>query len=46
MRTLKTQYGGTSDAYKNDNHPMPENVWATVKDIAKKGALQQEIIRS
>ena len=26
----------TSDAYKNDNHPMPENVWATVKDIAKK----------
>ena len=26
----------TSDAYKNDNHPMSEAVWATVKDIAVK----------
>ncbi|MBP5135628.1 MAG: phosphoenolpyruvate carboxykinase (ATP) [Paludibacteraceae bacterium] len=26
----------TSDAYKNDNHPMSEEVWAKVKDIAKK----------
>ena len=26
----------TSDAYKNDNHPMSEQVWASVKDIAKK----------
>ncbi len=26
----------TSDEYKNDNHPMNEDVWATVKDIAKK----------
>ena len=26
----------TSDEYKNDNHPMPEDVWAKVKDIAKK----------
>ena len=26
----------TSDAYKNDNHPMSEKVWATVKDIAVK----------
>ena len=26
----------TSDAYKNDNHPMSEDVWATVKDLAKK----------
>jgi len=26
----------TSDAYKNDNHPMSEEVWATVKDIAQK----------
>ncbi|MBP5259381.1 MAG: phosphoenolpyruvate carboxykinase (ATP), partial [Paludibacteraceae bacterium] len=25
----------TSDAYKNDNHPMSEEVWAKVKDIAK-----------
>ncbi len=26
----------TSDEYKNDNHPMSEDVWARVKDIAKK----------
>jgi len=26
----------TSEAYKNDNHPMSEAVWAQVKDIAKK----------
>ncbi|MCQ2540542.1 MAG: phosphoenolpyruvate carboxykinase (ATP), partial [Acetatifactor sp.] len=26
----------TSDAYKNDNHPMSEEVWASVKDLAKK----------
>ncbi len=26
----------TSDAYKNDNHPMPEETWAAVKDLAKK----------
>ena len=26
----------TSEEYKNDNHPMSEEVWATVKDIAKK----------
>ena len=26
----------TSDAYKNDNHPMSEAVWADVKEIAKK----------
>ena len=25
----------TSDEYKNDNHPMSEDVWAKVKDIAK-----------
>ncbi|MCQ2500900.1 MAG: phosphoenolpyruvate carboxykinase (ATP), partial [Lachnospiraceae bacterium] len=25
----------TTDEYKNDNHPMSEDVWATVKDIAK-----------
>ena len=24
----------TSDAYKNDNHPMSEQVWKTVKDLA------------
>ena len=26
----------TSDSYKNDNHPMSEDVWAKVKDIAIK----------
>ena len=26
----------TSEAYKNDNHPMSEEVWAQVKDIATK----------
>ena len=35
----------TSDEYKNDNHPMTEDTWAVVKDIAKKRALQQETFR-
>ena len=26
----------TSDEYKNDNHPISEDVWAELKDIAKK----------
>ncbi|MCR4679303.1 MAG: phosphoenolpyruvate carboxykinase (ATP) [Lachnospiraceae bacterium] len=26
----------TTEEYKNDNHPMSEAVWATVKDLAKK----------
>ena len=26
----------TTDGYKNDNHPMSEQVWAQVKDLAKK----------
>ncbi|MBP5661060.1 MAG: phosphoenolpyruvate carboxykinase (ATP), partial [Lachnospiraceae bacterium] len=26
----------TTEEYKNDNHPMSEEVWATVKDLAKK----------
>ena len=26
----------TSDEYKNDNHPMSEEVWGKVKDLAKK----------
>jgi phosphoenolpyruvate carboxykinase (ATP) len=26
----------TTDEYKNDNHPMSEQVWATVKELAKK----------
>ena len=25
----------TTDEYKNDNHPMSEEVWAKVKEIAK-----------
>ncbi|MBQ3974831.1 MAG: phosphoenolpyruvate carboxykinase (ATP), partial [Lachnospiraceae bacterium] len=26
----------TTDGYKNDNHPMSEEVWAQVKDLALK----------
>ena len=26
----------TSDEFKNDNHPMTEDTWAVVKDLAKK----------
>ncbi len=26
----------TSEAFKNDNHPMSEETWATVKELAKK----------
>ena len=26
----------TTEGYKNDNHPMSEETWAIVKDIAKK----------
>ena len=26
----------TTDEYKNDNHPISEEVWATLKDLAKK----------
>ena len=26
----------TTEGYKNDNHPMSEEVWASVKDLAKK----------
>ena len=33
----------TSDAYKNDNHPMSEEVWATVKEIAKKELCNKEL---
>ena len=41
----------TSDAYKNDNHPMSEQVWKTVKDLGcregdcKEGAVQQAPVR-
>ena len=31
----------TTDAYKNDNHPMSEEVWGKVKEIA----LRQEALR-
>ena len=33
----------TSDAYKNDNHPMSEKVWATVKDIAIKELCNKQL---
>lgn len=32
----------TSEEYKNDNHPMSEDVWNKVKTIAKSEPLQQE----
>ena len=34
--TSKDTVWWTSDDYKNDNHPMTEDTWAVVKDIAKK----------
>ena len=33
----------TSDEYKNDNHPMSEEVWAHVKDLAKKQLCGKEL---
>ena len=33
----------TSEAYKNDNHPMSEAVWAQVKEIAKKELSNKEL---
>ncbi|MCQ2368851.1 MAG: phosphoenolpyruvate carboxykinase (ATP) [Paludibacteraceae bacterium] len=33
----------TSDSYKNDNHPMSEEVWAKVKEIAKKELCNKEL---
>ena len=34
--TSKDTVWWTSDEYKNDNHPMSESTWATVKGIAQK----------
>ena len=34
--TSKDTVWWTTEGYKNDNHPMTEETWATVKDIAKK----------
>ena len=36
----------TSDEYKNDNHPMSEDVWAKVKDIAKAELSNKKLFRS
>ncbi len=33
--TSKDTVWWTTDAYKNDNHPMSEETWAVVKDLAK-----------
>ena len=33
----------TSEEYKNDNHPMTEEVWKTVKDIAIKELCNKEL---
>ena len=35
----------TSEAYKNDNHPMTEATWKSVKDLAVKRAVQQAPVR-
>ena len=34
--TSKNTVWWTSEGYKNDNHPMTEETWAKVKEIAKK----------
>ena len=34
--TSKNTVWWTSEGYKNDNHPMTEETWAQVKDLAKK----------
>ena len=34
--TSKNTVWWTSDEYKNDNHPMSEEVWTQVKELAKK----------
>ena len=33
----------TTDEYKNDNHPMSEEVWAKVKEIAIKELCNKEL---
>ena len=33
--TSKDTVWWTTDAYKNDNHPMTEDTWAVVKDLAR-----------
>jgi phosphoenolpyruvate carboxykinase (ATP) len=33
----------TSDNYKNDNHPMSEEVWAQMRDLAKKQLCNKEL---
>ena len=33
----------TSEEYKNDNHPMSEEVWATVKELAVKELCNKEL---
>ena len=33
----------TSDEFKNDNHPMSESVWATVKNLAMKGLSNKKL---
>lgn len=32
--------------YPNDNHPMKEDVWATVKDLAKKELCNKKLFVS
>ena len=35
----------TSDAYKNDNHPMTESTWKAVKDLAIKELSNKQPVR-
>ena len=39
----KNTVWGTSEEYKNDNHPMSEAVWAQMKDLAKKELCNKEL---
>ena len=36
----------TSDEYKNDNHPMTQEAWNAVKEIAKKELSNKRLVRS
>ena len=42
-RNSKDTVWWTTDEYKNDNHPMTEEVWATVKELAVKELSNKEL---
>ncbi|MCQ2335259.1 MAG: phosphoenolpyruvate carboxykinase (ATP) [Paludibacteraceae bacterium] len=41
--TSKETVWWTTEGYKNDNHPMSEEVWAKVKEIAKKELCDKQL---